>query len=662
MKELDIAAAQLDAIGYAKLASRLDSISVHLAEEDDEERRESKKEIDKEEEKDDKVTGKEAIKFLESPDLDDLSPSMRNAAIAYNLTVLEAQRLSALLYRYAAEVRNKQQVDIMRKQLENIIASRVGLYEMLRKIPEKDKDTRIEFKKALRKSTEQYEDINTKLREDLSSYIGMQIEALKETIGQPQLTPEQEKMQSLASVLLLRNDPNLAAEVLVLAEEPASKDKMPTRIKRTKQKKKWMDCTKPVLQRGARSKKKMWFSTCRFKRQDGSLGSMKRIIGKDPKEKPREVFIHGKKMKIRKPTLDELESKAEEKDLDKDVDKKDTVEVKKKEKKPVEEPKKIKAPEEIPDKDVEDISKDDIAKDKREQDEKAAKPITSDEENWGRDQFLDKAKKDGSFDKYFFEQIDKKPPPAPDEITEQFLEDNKGAIETVARTKRQTELDNTVKDKYMDWVQKQPRLRKMYDMQTKAYQKNYNQKHGRAPSEEEIRENFLNLNSSSYRIFRNQRNGFWGKMRFKAQPLTNSIARHPGLTKVAFGAVGAAFKLKAGDPLGAVDAFQKGSNVAIAAGVGAAVLSDDPFRVVDQFDSISESAAWWGKMNVVPNDMKWLFFGSDAICNKEYYESNIAPIGTEAESVSNWLGKHGTLGSFIGMGSTPLTSDADFRY
>jgi len=665
MQSLDAAAERLEFVGWLDLATRLDTISLQAALEEDVEW-DTKEKYDR------------SKKFFELPDFNKLPTDVSLRAKALNDKIQDAQRMSAILFQYAAETDTKQMLTPMQKQMRMIVAGRMSLFQMLKDYSDRPEDDQNKFKEALKEMNIKYDKINQGLREDVSNTIDIHRQALEEGIGPPKMEKKAQALLLVAEILLERGFSDLAGDILVLAED----EKMPVNIKRKlkKRKKIWLDCTTPTLEKGRRSKKKMWFSTCRYKKQGGGKGSMKRIVGKDPKKRQREVFIHDKKMKLRKPTLDEIESQGKERSLDKDVFSDDEVQDLKKDikkldsKKPLEKlTKEVKKKKELPSREkpldpkvIEKESSADLNKDKAELDNEAEKPVNEEDERWAQDNFMENAKKTGKFDKFFLEETTRRRGPGeelpnPDEIEEKFINNNKETIRYAARGRRAKALDDKTQDMFVEWAQKNPGRRKSFERLQERYTAAYQRKYKRDPTDKEVNDNYVLENYGAYRTYRNQRNGVWGKMKFKMSGITTAIARHPGLTKAALAIGLSAWKIKKGDPLGALSAItlhgkkddmfgHPASTAATAIGVSAALLSNDKTLALGQFDSVTESAAEWSVMNVVPTDMRWMYYGTDAIANPKDYEP-LTPLSDELASTSSWLDSHRHITSFIpGLG------------
>jgi hypothetical protein len=77
----------------------------------------------------------------------------------------------------------------------------------------------------------------------------------------------------------------------------AAKSRMPKRALKKKKgpPKKWK-CCGPVTKIKTRKGKMVWVANCQFKNKKGVMQTMKRIVGKDPKVKPRQIKLGGRKM------------------------------------------------------------------------------------------------------------------------------------------------------------------------------------------------------------------------------------------------------------------------------------------------------------------------------------------------------------------------------
>lgn len=113
------------------------------------------------------------------------------------------------------------------------------------------------------------------------------------------LTPLAETLSLVLEELEARGEHDLIAEIehSIDALGPTKfLFKKIFRKSRPKRAKKWLCATKPMRKLTKRTKKKVWYSIVKFKR-GSKVHQMFRIVGRDPKKRPKMVKMGGKRLR-----------------------------------------------------------------------------------------------------------------------------------------------------------------------------------------------------------------------------------------------------------------------------------------------------------------------------------------------------------------------------
>jgi hypothetical protein len=234
------------------------------------------------------VFAKEDIKDNEDIDLEltnedvkRLEPKLRKKAKRCFRAIRDTRHLTNLAHKIAEKAGDKDSTQALHDQFVELLAAQANLVKAVDKVKE---DTAEKFEHALDRVIKDVEDIRAQLI--------MQIEEVAES------EPVTKK-----GMFDLGDGIYAAVEPLEVTAVDRAEWKRITRRWKPKGKggtKKWLQCTPPERSVTKRKRKVIWLSTCYYKKGDGKIRAMRRMVGGSKTKKPTKIVIDGKTVPIKK--------------------------------------------------------------------------------------------------------------------------------------------------------------------------------------------------------------------------------------------------------------------------------------------------------------------------------------------------------------------------